>query len=561
MDPWTDDAGWRPGRRDPTGSGRPNMSLQAIEAYDNSVLVSHKMPYITKELPLCAETWYPSLSQMATQSSTDGQQSVWYTQSAAAATAPCSETSGTVLEDMCFDPRTTSNPPAHAERAGAAVSSASRALVDGDCPVSPRFNFDSPFKGCLDNFSQHGRPRFTRPSDGQLNSYVKFRWHEPLYLRRQSSTSSTSDPSSASFTSTISFMPRQETTASSLTISSPNLRPIFCDTNDATPPTCKSDCVGYAVPSHSSLSGHAPLPPHLSLEQMKIPSPRLLPPHFGFMSKMDGMDRKLWSFYVNNWCPGRTVLEKTNLWLKDFAQMHCKDGVRSAIQSLAGIYVYDYCPSDSVHLRIKERFYEAETRFGYLLNDHASLEVDQGRELVTMAILLSMFDPAFQVVLTEHRLIKPFHPRWLRGMRQAEAFLRVTDPADVVDNQENIQLDSLRVSQCIMVGRAVILAETMLPLPSMSEFQPEQEVERFSWLLHGTRLSGLEIHGGCGFCRRLLHLISQITYCAARLKQEPESLVVPVTGEYLFEELINMTQWSSDSADLAFSVPVYPTMA
>lgn len=80
------------------------------------------------------------------------------------------------------------------------------------------------------------------------------------------------------------------------------------------------------------------------------------------------------------------------MWLKDFAQMHCKDGVRSAIQSLAGIYVHDYCPSDSLRLRIKERFHEAEERFTYLLSDAASLKVDQGRELVTMAILLSMLD-------------------------------------------------------------------------------------------------------------------------------------------------------------------------
>lgn len=143
-------------------------------------------------------------------------------------------------------------------------------------------------------------------------------------------------------------------------------------------------------------------------------------------------------------------------------------------------------------------------------------------------------------------------------MRQAETVLRVTNPAGGVGNRRNAQLDSLRISQCIMVGRAVILAETMLPLPSRRELQPELEVGRFNWLLHGTRFTGLEIHGGCVFSRRLLHLISQIIYSAARLRQEPQSPVVPVTTEYILKELATMNQWSSGPGDSAPGVPGYP---
>lgn len=72
--------------------------------------------------------------------------------------------------------------------------------------------------------------------------------------------------------------------------------------------------------------------------------------------------------------------------------MHCLDGVRSAIHNLAGIYVYDYCPSESLRCRIRQRFRDAEARFTLLLDGHACLDLDRSRELVTMVILLSMFD-------------------------------------------------------------------------------------------------------------------------------------------------------------------------
>lgn len=56
-----------------------------------------------------------------------------------------------------------------------------------------------------------------------------------------------------------------------------------------------------------------------------------------------------------------------------------------------------------------------------------------------------------------------------------------------------------------------------------------------------------EIHGGCGFSKKLLFMMSQITYCAARLQQEPESPVIPVTAHYLMRQLLDMRQWSRES--------------
>jgi hypothetical protein len=56
-----------------------------------------------------------------------------------------------------------------------------------------------------------------------------------------------------------------------------------------------------------------------------------------------------------------------------------------------------------------------------------------------------------------------------------------------------------------------------------------------------------EIHGGCGFSKKLLHILSQVTYCAARLQQEAESAIVPITAHYLHNELLKMRQWSPES--------------
>ena len=99
------------------------------------------------------------------------------------------------------------------------------------------------------------------------------------------------------------------------------------------------------------------------------------------------------SLDIRNWCPGRSVLVETNLWLKDFAQMHKSIGVRSAIQSLAGIYIYDYLPLESIRLRVNQRFFDAEARFSRLLQDPATAtDEGQANELITIAVILSMQD-------------------------------------------------------------------------------------------------------------------------------------------------------------------------
>lgn len=75
--------------------------------------------------------------------------------------------------------------------------------------------------------------------------------------------------------------------------------------------------------------------------------------------------------------------------------MHESAGVRAAIQSLAGIYIYDYQPMDNIRQRTNQRFSDAETRLSGLLEEPASLDDEEASELITIASILSMQDVSF----------------------------------------------------------------------------------------------------------------------------------------------------------------------
>lgn len=145
------------------------------------------------------------------------------------------------------------------------------------------------------------------------------------------------------------------------------------------------------------------------------------------------------------------------------------------------------------------------------------------------------------------RLKKPHQPRWLQGFGQAELFLQANDPGARFWRPDNIQISALRASQSVVVGRAIITTNTMLPLLAPTELKPEKEQARFGWLLYGNEADMYAIHGGCGFSKKLLHIIHQITYCAARLQQEPKSIFVPSIAKMLYQELVEMRQWTNDT--------------
>ncbi|KAL6917982.1 hypothetical protein FSHL1_009411 [Fusarium sambucinum] len=385
-------------------------------------------------------------------------------------------------------------------------------------------------------------PRFARPHNGQVNGYVKFNWP----TKQDSSqlpdpTSSQSDDDVVDITPHISRS-RPDTHNSGM---------VYLDMSASTTSRAQSRrsssvtielVLGGGTPSQALMVNSSPSP-----QEAFARAPRKVPKKFGHeaaMAEMDYIDRRLFDFYINNWCPGRSVLQNTNLWLKDLAPMGQNKGILHAIQSLAGVYIYDYLPDERIRKRINERYAMANKYFAELLNAPESTTRGQGREVITMAVLLSMQD----VILTERRLKKPDKPRWLEGFKQGEYFLQQTDPGRRFWNESHstVQYDPLRISQSIIVGRAVILAQPMMALPDPATMNPEIESNRFNWLLYGAENDLFEIHGGCGFSKKLLHTMSQVTYCAARLQQEPTSTIVPITARFLMRTLTDMRQWSRE---------------
>jgi hypothetical protein len=104
----------------------------------------------------------------------------------------------------------------------------------------------------------------------------------------------------------------------------------------------------------------------------------------------------------------------------------------------------------------------------------------------------------------------------------------------------------LRIAQTVIVGRAVILSQPMDDLPRAETFDTKSQQKRFGWLMYGTEQDVDEIHGGCGFSKRLLYTISQITLLATILQHNPSSRLDSV-GVKILRELRRMKQWSRES--------------
>ncbi|KAG5992055.1 hypothetical protein E4U43_003859 [Claviceps pusilla] len=451
-----------------------------------------------------------------------------------------------------------------------------RQQINAHTPFSSNQFIESPFRDCIGTFGLSRSHSFRRPVDGQVNGYIKFSWPKEHDKKRKLSarTSSTSQTSRITELDDDSEPHNSPTSSNCVVVRGPSgTPPAVTDVM----PDLSIDFSTYAGQTadmkYDMLPASGSTPPSVLHDTVgevaSLGAPQLIPSQYGYEAKMDSTDRRFWMFFlpslgnhtvaniisdmlthtksdIRNWCPGRSVLEETNLWLKDFAQMHKSVGVRSAIQSLAGIYIYDYQPLESIRERVNRRFEDAERRFSQLLNDPATYrDESRANELITIGVILSMQD----IVLTERRLKKPFTPRWLQGFRRAEEVLQATDHGFRFWRTSNVQTSALRISQSVIVGRAVILAQPMFPLPSPDEFDATKEASRFGWLLYGTERDMYQIHGGCGFSKKLLHILSQVTYCAARLRQDAESPVVPVTADYIRQELVNMRQWSPESRD------------
>lgn len=154
-----------------------------------------------------------------------------------------------------------------------------------------------------------------------------------------------------------------------------------------------------------------------------------------------------------------------------------------------------------------------------------------------------------QIILVERRQKLPKIPRWLRAAELAEEVLDSVDTGQrYYNNHKNVQLDSLQISFTVAVGRHVILAQPVRKLPSRGSFRLNKEGKRFTWLLYGTEEEAYEIHGGCGFSKKLLHMISQVTFLSAKMMYYPNGTAEGMS-QILLSRLRILKQWSREARD------------
>ncbi|KAI8710306.1 hypothetical protein NCS52_01583100 [Fusarium sp. LHS14.1] len=261
-------------------------------------------------------------------------------------------------------------------------------------------------------------------------------------------------------------------------------------------------------------------------------------PDSGLQSQKDGFDKKLLGFYLKNWCPGRSVLKKTNPWLIILAQA-CRNtaisnAIASAIGCLAGIYIYDYNADERIREAVCRRYTMAAEYYKGLLEDPKSKGPGEGEEFVALGVVLS----TIHVVQVQQRYGKPDSPSWLEGYKQCKHFLHKTNPGG--------QRSDLREAMSAIVGCGVISSQLLAPLPNANSLNlPEQEKE-FDWLLFGNEQETLEVRGGCGLSTSLMHRIAHVSFCVSCLVQNPESIVFQQTPEHLLRGLETTQQWSRE---------------
>lgn len=220
--------------------------------------------------------------------------------------------------------------------------------------------------------------------------------------------------------------------------------------------------------------------------------------------------------------------------------MYDNAGVLSALQSLAGVYVHDYLIDETIRGRVDKKFASAEFELRRLIQHQASLTTRGRNEILVLLAVLSVQD----INLPERRLKKPCLPRWLLALQMGEQVLHLADQGQRFYDRQDPQTDALQSSLSVIIGSGVILAQPMIALPSSSTFDIVAEARRFGFLLSGSEREVYEVHGGCGFSKRLLHMFSQITLCSARMIQEPQTPIIPVTAKFLYDGLLNLRQWN-----------------
>lgn len=192
------------------------------------------------------------------------------------------------------------------------VRQASPSSAEGEhSSRKPRHGFVSPFKDCLDTFGKLSSLRFPRPTDGTVNSYIKFNWpkrdeQSSRSLSKSAATQSSEDNNGQNEDvrqlrqwSSALVAANYHSTQASPHSTSEQLCLEQLGRYSRSPSLQSSGTSRSAIPSSSSSSTCARSWDPRSfdmLRQMAGYTVPKIPSHFGFVSQMDDMDSRFFDF-------------------------------------------------------------------------------------------------------------------------------------------------------------------------------------------------------------------------------------------------------------------------
>ncbi|KEY72242.1 hypothetical protein S7711_00241 [Stachybotrys chartarum IBT 7711] len=281
---------------------------------------------------------------------------------------------------------------------------------------------------------------------------------------------------------------------------------------------------------HSAASPfHHPLDPNEILA-----APCALPPSYGDVSKLNQLDRKLWEFFIQSVCNGRTVVHSDNTYLKQIAPMAERSLlVKHTVLSLCSSYILDWYFDKTVEDRASWHHRQAVRLLGRELNNGANRAPGKGEPLIASLILLCHNEN----INWENETKKEQSPKWYRSAILAEEILDASDPAATFYEPENVQYTRLRNELGSRVCLDSVFSECVFPLLTTDKCSR-------LWLNLGSSRDRRKINGFIGLSPELMHHFVKITHISAQRMKRPGSAITPVTGHEIERNLEDFGQWS-----------------
>ncbi|KAK6342520.1 hypothetical protein TWF718_007923 [Orbilia javanica] len=247
--------------------------------------------------------------------------------------------------------------------------------------------------------------------------------------------------------------------------------------------------------------------------------------------ELSPLDKRLWMFYINAFCPGRTLLDEQNFHSFEIVPMaRGSDGVLHAVLALAASYLLDYHQNDELRA-IADHHYARSVQC-------VTRELKNAGNEEALVAILSLLIHNDIICCGSSPTGKT--PAWYKAVLLAKKVLDRSDPGYGSGRPENVQESNARRRINNEVAFCEILSSVFAPI---GEVYLVEECP-YTWLWRGNERKLTRIEGNTGMCPKVLFILGQITYVAGKHAKEPRSNVWLNVGNKLRGRLESTRQWS-----------------